>query len=197
MGQGLGAGFCTGAFGNLVLSTIPLEMSTRLGIQAATTGLGLGIDFASDVTAKTGTAVIDRAVVLNASDELRHVYSYYTRNDAHAVAKFVGQKHEWVVMESHTHKFYTVQKSPETGDVRIDFAKSLRHANDHGLRIARRPMMAGETRLHRADQEFDVSGDLQVAYVIAWLRKEDPRWAFSTENSRHFCTRLRFALNDF
>ena len=197
MGQGLSAGFCTGAFSNLVLTTIPLPMSTRLGLQVATTGLGLSIDLLSDLRARTGTVIIDRQVVLNATDEIRHVYSFYARNDAHPVGKLVAQKHEWVVLESFTHRFYTVQKAPATGDVRIDFAVSLRNANDHGLRIAGRPLMSGETRLHRADQEFDVSGDLQVAYVIAWLRKEDPRWAFSTENSRQFCTRLRFALNDF
>ncbi|EPY39169.1 hypothetical protein AGDE_04760 [Angomonas deanei] len=79
----------------------------------------------------------------------------------------------------------------------MDMRLSLRGANDLGLVAAGRPTQTGEIQLHRPDMEFDLPNDVQVAYMIAWLRKEDPRWALSTENSRQFTTKARYALNDF
>lgn len=73
---------------------------------------------------------------------------------------------------------------------------SFRAANDVGLIAAGRPTHTGEVRQHRADMEFDIPSDVQVTYVIAWLWKEDPRWVFSTDNSRRFTTRARYTLND-
>lgn len=197
MGQGLGSGFAAGAITNTLTFGLPFTIWDRLGIQFASVGAGLAVDLIGDLTAKTGTHVIDRSVILQASDNVRHVYSFYCRNDAHPIGKFIRQKHEWVVLESTMHKFLTVQKYPATGNVAIESWDSLRKANDCGLRAAKRPLMSGEIQLHRPEHDFDTVDDLQVAYVIAWLRKEDPRWAFSTENSRHFCTRLRWALIDF
>lgn len=197
MGQGLSCGAMAGIGTSAAISGV-VENGWIYGqVICATTAAGFAVDFISDATARVGKAEIERQVILNASDSLKHVYTYYARNDSHPVSRLVRQKHEWIVLESHTHKFYTVQKSPKTGDVLINYASTLRAANDAGLSAASRPLAMGEIRQHRQDMDFDVPEDLQVAYIIAWLRKEDPRWAFSTENSKHFTTRLRYALHDF
>ncbi len=197
MGQGLSAGAVTGVATDLIVSGTTLDVWTHVSTLAVFSALGLSVDLVSDLTAKHGSIVIPRAVLLNASDPLKHVHSFYCHNHANWFSRMVLQKHEWVILESTTGNFYTVQKVPSTGDVAIDVGNSLRAANDYGLRAAGRPLHAGETQQHRVDMDFDVNNELQVAYVIAWLRKEDPRWAFSTENSRQFTTRLRLALQDF
>jgi hypothetical protein len=195
MGQGVSAMAIVGIWSN-VLAGGALTWTGRGSVMLGAVVSGLAIDVASDATARVGKIDVPRAVVLSANDDLRFAYTFYATNEAHRFAKLVRQKHEWVVLESHTHKFYTVQKTP-TGDVTIGLTNSLRRANDLGLAAAQRPLSMGETQSFRADMHFDLPDDLQVAYVIAWLRKEDPRWAFSTENSKHFTTRLRYALNDF
>lgn len=197
MGQGLGGGTMVGAC--LSVATLPIHLSVadHLLILAAGSACGLGLDFTSDCLAKEGKIVIHRDVVLNAEDILRHVYTFYAPCQSNAMAKVFRQKHEWLVLESASRRFYTVQKSPETGNVLMDMRTSLRSANDIGLTAAGQPAHTGEIRQHRADMEFDIPNDVPVAYMIAWLRKEDPRWAFSTENSRQFTTRARYALNDF
>lgn len=179
--------------------TLPMQYSTAQYISMASAGVlgGLVIDFASDCVAKVGKPIIHREVVLNAPDILRHVSTFYATNHTNPVSKMLRQKHEWLILESHSNKFYVVQKDPATGNLLMDVRMSARTANDLGLAAAGQPTHTGEIRQHRADQEFDLPNDLQVAYVIAWLRKEDPRWSFSTENSRHFTTKLRAALNDF
>ncbi|KAF8288364.1 hypothetical protein TcG_08617 [Trypanosoma cruzi] len=197
MGQGLTCGATLGV--GLSLSALPARLSVtdHLGICAAVAGCGLCVDFVSDCCAKEGRVIIHRDVLLQAQDVLRHVSTFYTMCDSNPIARFFRQKHEWLVLESHGRRYYTVQKNPATGDVLMDVRNSLRAANDVGLSVAGRPIHTGEIRLHRVDLEFDLPNDLQVAYMIAWLRKEDPRWSFSTENSRHFTTRARYALNDF
>ena len=197
MGQGLSAGAVTGFCAQTCMTVFTGDFVAHAAVWGGCTAVGLTVDLASDMFAKTGKCVVERPVILDASDTLKHVYTYYARNDANTVSKLVGQKHEWIVIESHSKKFYTVQKLPRTGDVVIAQANSQRAACDLGLNAAARPLMTGETRQHRMDCDFDLPDDLQVAYVIAWLKKEDPRWAFSTENSRQFCMRLRYALNDF
>ena len=179
------------------LTGAKLKFATHAAIVASTTATGLLVDFASDLTARHGRVAIERDVILNAQDALRHCYSYYGRNTVHPVSKLLHQKHEWLVLESHSYKYYVVEKCPRTGDVAIAMRSTLRAANDVGLASAGLPIHTGETRLQRMDQDFDLPSDLQVAYVIAWLRKEDPRWALTTENSRHFAMRLRLALNDY
>ncbi len=173
------------------------SLAKHLSIIGAGTLAGLSVDFASDCSAKVGKPIIHRDVVLNATDILRHVSTFYAPCESVPVSRWMRQKHEWLLLESHTHKYYVVQKDPATGNLLMDMRLSPRTANDLGLAVAGRPTHTGEIRQHRADQEFDLPNDLQVAYVIAWLRKEDPRWSFSTENSRHFTTKLRAALNDF
>jgi hypothetical protein len=197
MGQGVSFGTIGGLATNMILSGVVESGTTHLQIFGAAAASGLAVDVLSDATARVGQVKVDREVVLNASDSLKHVYTYYTTNEAHPVAKLVRQKHEWLVLESHSLRYYTVQKWPGNGDVAIHVASTLRGANDWGLRAAKRPTATGETRQLRQDMDFAVPDDLQVAYIIAWLRKEDPRWAFSTENSKHFTTRLRYALHDF
>lgn len=197
MGQGLGFGLIGGTALSIVVVGAKLPVATHASIALGGTAAGLAIDLCSDIFAREGKCVIERDVVLNATDLLRHVSSFYCYTASHPVARLIKQKHEWLVLESHGGKFYTVQKSPKTGDVMIEMRNSLRTACNCGLEVAGRPSQTGEIRQRRMDQDFDLPNDLQVAYVIAWLRKEDPRWALSTENSRHFCSRLRFALNDF
>ena len=197
MGQGLGCGAAAGVVASLTQGPARISLANHVLIAAAGAGAGLCVDLASDINAKVGKVVVHREVVLQATDVLRHVYTFYSPCHSNPMSQRFRQKHEWCVLESHTHRFYTVQKWPASGDVTIDLRMSLRAANDVGLTAAGRPTMTGETKLPRPDCDFDLPNDLQVAYVIAWLRKEDPRWAFSTENSRHFTTRLRAALNDF
>jgi hypothetical protein len=197
MGQGLSAGACMGVAANLAASGMIETTVMRAQVFGASVLAGLAVDVTSDLTARKGKLDVEREVMLNASDSLKHVYSFYATNEAHPVAKLVRQKHEWLVLESHTHRFYTVQKWPASGDVAIHSSSTLRGACDWGLRAAQRPTHGGETRQHRDDMDFDVPDDLQVAYVIAWARKEDPRWSFSTENSKQFTMRLRYALHDF
>ncbi|KAG8347737.1 hypothetical protein TRVL_01423 [Trypanosoma vivax] len=183
----------------LSISALParVTLSDHLGICAAVSACGLAVDFASDCFAKEGRVIIHRDVLLKARDVLRHVSTFYSPCESNRASQLFRQKHEWVVLESHGQCYYVVQKNPATGDVLMDVRNSLRAANDVGLTVAGRPAHTGEIRHHRTDVEFDLPNDLQVAYVIAWLRKEDPRWAFSTENSRHFTNRLRYALMDF
>ncbi|KAH9578224.1 hypothetical protein LSM04_008521 [Trypanosoma melophagium] len=197
MGQGLTCGATLGTA--LSISALPARISlpSHLGICAAGAGCGLCIDFISDCCAKEGRVIIHRDVVLHAQDVLRHVSTFYTVCETNPVSKFFQQKHEWLVLESHGQRYYVLQKNPATGDVLMDVRNSLRGANDLGLKVAGRPMHTGEMRQHRVDCEFDLPNDLLVAYMIAWMRKEDPRWSFSTENCRHFTTRARYALNDF
>lgn len=185
--------------GGSAIAALPLHLGliNTISLVATTGGVGLAVDLASDFAAKEGKVVINREVVLNASDVLRHVQTFYTSTESNTVARIFRQKHEWLVLESHTHRYYTVQKNPANGDLLMDVRNSLRAANDVGLKVAGKPTMSGEIKQHRMDQQFDLPNDLQVAYVIAWLRKEDARWAFSTENCRHFTTKLRYALNDF
>ncbi|KEG10296.1 hypothetical protein DQ04_03921060 [Trypanosoma grayi] len=197
MGQGLTCGATLGAAASISALPIRLTVADHLSICAVGAGCGLCIDFISDCCAKEGRVVIHRDVVLQAQDVLRHVSTFYTTCESNHVARFFRQKHEWLVLESHGHRYYTVQKSPATGDILMDVRNSLRAANDLGLGVAGRPIHTGEVRQHRTDMEFDLPNDLQVAYMIAWLRKEDPRWSFSTENSRGFTTRARYALLDF
>lgn len=197
MGQGLGAGATAGALAAVASSPMQPGLLNQLGIASCGGLCGLAWDFVGDMFAREGKCIIHRDVVLNATDILRHCFTFYASSDTTFLAKVVPQKHEWVVLESHSLKYYIVQKNPFTGDIMMDMRTSMRTANDLGLRVAGKPTMSGETRQMRADMDFDLPNDLQVAYVIAWLRKEDPRWAFSTENSKHFTTKLRFALNDF
>jgi hypothetical protein len=197
MGQGLGCGTAAGVFTSLAIAPSGPSFQNQLMISAAGAGLGLCVDLVSDIHAKSGKVLVHKDVVLQASDVLRHVYTFYAPCETNPVSRIVRQKHEWCVLESHSHRFYTVQKWPKTGDVSIDLRMSLRTANDIGLTCAGRPTVTGEIKLATPDCDFDLPNDLQVAYIIAWLRKEDPRWGFSTENSRHFTTRLRTALNDF
>lgn len=196
MGQAASGGALIGAGLAVPVSSI-FTTSQTITMVGACCASGLAIDFASDVTAKHGKVVIDRDVVINATDALRHCSSYYCANRSNLFSKMIQQKHEWLVLQSESHRFYTVQKDPATGDVLLQVRSSLRAANDLGLKVAHQPLQTGEVRLHRADQDFDLPNDLMVAYVIAWARKEDPRWACTTENSKHFTARLRFALNDF
>ena len=197
MGQAVG--LCGSATCALSLGLFPAQLPFSKHMAIAGSGIvgGLAIDLASDLFAKHGKVVIEREVILNAQDVLKHCSSWYCTNDANPVSRFVQQKHEWLVLESEQRMFYAVQKNPGTGDVTIEVRNTLRAANDCGLRAAKRPLNTGEIRLHRMDHDFDLPDDLQVAYVIAWARKEDPRWGMTTENSKHFTYRLRFALNDF
>lgn len=197
MGQGVSAGSVLGVMGCGILTGVNPPVTTYAAVLASLAGTGLTVDFLSDVFAKTGKVRIERDVIVNAHDVVKHVYSYYTTNDNYLLTRLLQQKHEFVVLESHSHKYYTIQKCPKSGDVSMDMRGSLRAACDCGLTAANRPTHTGEIRMQRMDHDFDVSNELQVAYCIAWLRKEDPRWAFSTENSKHFAMRLRFALNDF
>jgi hypothetical protein len=174
-----------------------MSMTQTVAMAGGFAASGLAIDLASDVTAKHGKVTIDRDVVLNATDVLKHVSSYYTTVNSNAAGRMLRQKHEWIILQSEMRKFYTVQKNPATGDVLVQVRSNLRSANDLGLRVAGQPTQSGEIRLHRPDHDFDLPNDLQVAYLIAWARKEDPRWACTTENSKHLTQRLRFALNDF
>lgn len=197
MGQALGAGTLAGACISMASAPMKLSMANHLLILTSGAGAGLTIDFASDCFAKTGKVVIHRDVVLQAQDVLRHVYTFYAPCEANRASALIRQKHEWLVLESHRQRFYTVQKSPSTGNLHMDVRLSLRAANDLGLHMAKRPLHTGEVRQHRADMEFDLPNDVPVAYMIAWLRKEEPRWSLTTENSRHFTTKARYALNDF
>ncbi|GET93750.1 hypothetical protein, conserved [Leishmania tarentolae] len=197
MGQGLSGGAVLGTALSLAAVPARTSLANHALIVSTCAGIGLALDFTSDCLAKEGKVMIHRDVVLNAHDVLRHVYTFYAPCDSNAMAKMFRQKHEWLVLESHGRKFYIVQKCPGTGDVVMNMRLSLRAANDVGLAAAGRPTQTGEIQQHRADMEFDIPSDVQVAYMIAWLRKEDPRWAFSTENSRQFTTRARYALNDF
>ncbi|CCW63235.1 unnamed protein product [Phytomonas sp. EM1] len=197
MGQGLGGGTLIGSALSLAATPAHLTLANHLNIIATGAGLGLAVDFTSDCFAKEGKIVIHRDVVLNADDVLKHVYTFFAPCHSNRIAKLIHQKHEWLVLESHSRKFYTVQKSPENGNVMMNVRSSLRSANDVGLIVAGRPTQTGETRQHRRDMEFDIPSDVPVAYMIAWLRKEDPRWGFSTENSRQFVTRARLALIDY
>lgn len=197
MGQGLSTGAVTGFVAQCCMTAFTSDIVAHAAVWGGFSLAGVSVDFVSDALAKTGKCQIERPVLLNAADTLKHVSSFYARNEANILSRLVGQKHEWCVLESHTGKYYTVQKEPASGDVSIHLCKSMRQACDFGLRAANRPIMDGEIQLHRTDCNFDLPDDLQIAYVIAWLKKEDPRWAFSTENSRHFCLRLRLALNDF
>ena len=186
-----------GAGASMIAMPLKMGIANHCAVVGVVAGAGLGVDFFSDCTAKDGKVIVQRDVMLNAQDVIRHVSSYTCPCDANPTSRFFRQKHEWLILESESRKYYTVQKNPATGDLLLDVRSSVRNANDLGLKVAGRPTMGGETRLRRADHEFDLPNDLQVAYVIAWLRKEDPRWAFSTENSKHFTTKLRYALNDF
>lgn len=197
MGQGLGAGTVAGTALSMAVAPARTTVANHIFIIASGASLGLAVDFTSDCLAKQGKILIHRDVVLNAQDVIRHVYTFYAPCESNKISKLICQKHEWLVLESHGRRFYTVQKCPATGNVTIDLRMSLRAANDLGLIAAGRPTQTGEIRQHRADMEFDVPSDISVAYMIAWLRKEDPRWSFSTENSRHFTTRARYAINDF
>lgn len=183
----------------LSIASLPVRMSLvdHTFIIASAAACGLGADFLSDCLAKEGKIVIHRDVVLNAEDILRHVRTFYAPCHVNPVSKFLGQKHEWLVLESHTNRFYVLQKCPHKGNVTLDMRMSLRSANDVGLITAGRPTQTGEIEHHRSDMKFDVLSDVPVAYVIAWARKEDPRWSLSTENARHFTTRARYALNDY
>lgn len=197
MGQGLGGGFLAGTVLSLGVAPARMPLANHLLIIASGAGVGLTADFLGDCLAKEGKVSVHREVVLNAEDVVRHVYTFYAPCESNPLARWFRQKHEWLVLESHSRRFYTVQKWPGNGNVSIDVRRSLRSANDVGLTAAGRPTQTGELRQHRADMDFDVPNDVPIAYVIAWLRKEDPRWAFSTENSRQFTTRARYALNDY
>lgn len=197
MGQGLSGGLLLGAGASVIAMPMKLGIANHFAILGTVAGAGLSVDFLSDCTAKEGKVIVHRDVVINAQDVVRHVSSYSCPCVANTPSRLFHQKHEWLILESENNKFYTVQKNPATGDLLMDVRTSVRNANDLGLKAAGRPTMGGETRLRRADHEFDLPNDLQIAYVIAWMRKEDPRWAFSTENSKHFTTKLRYALNDF
>ncbi|CBH15860.1 uncharacterized protein TEOVI_000687800 [Trypanosoma equiperdum] len=197
MGQGLTGGAMAGAALSITALPLRLTLADHLGICGAATACGLALDFASDCCSKEGRVIIHRDVLLKAQDPLRHLSTFYTTCESNRMARLFRQKHEWVVLESHGQQYYVVQKNPATGDVLMDVRNSLRAANDVGLQVAGKPMHTGEIRQHRMETEFDLPSDLQVAYVIAWLRKEDPRWAFSTENSRQFTARVRYALMDF
>lgn len=197
MGQGLGAGALMGVGASMAVAPAQISFANHVLIATAGAGLGLSVDFISDCCAKNGKVVIHREVVLKAQDALRHVYTFYAPFEPLRFSSRIRQKHEWLVLESHSHRFYTVQKSPSTGNIHMDVRLSLRAANDLGLVIANRPTHTGEIRQHRADMDFDLPNDVPVAYMIAWLRKETPRWSLTTENSRHFTTKARYALNDF
>jgi hypothetical protein len=197
MGQGLGIGGAIGVFCSQAMTPHGIGLTKHISIAATGLFSGLAVDLASDIFAKEGKVIVERDVILNAHEVLRHCGSYYCESRANWMQALVRQKHEWVVLESETRRYYVVQKQPSTGDVTIDVRNTVRAANDVGLLAAKQPTGHGEIRLKRADQDFDLPNDLQVAYIIAWARKEDPRWAFSTENSRHMITRLRFALQDF
>lgn len=197
MGQGLGCGVLVGTAATMASAPLQMPITSHLMILAGSSAAGLAVDFTSDMLAREGKVVINREVVLNANDVVKHVYTFYCPCESNPLAKAFRQKHEWLVLESHERRFYTVQKAPATGNVCLDVRMSLRSANDLGLIAAGRPTQTGEIRQQRADMEFDLPNDVLVAYMIAWLRKEDPRWAFSTENSRHFTTRARYALHDF
>lgn len=197
MGQALGAGVLGGTCLSMAVAPAKLSMANHILIASCGAGAGLAVDFASDCLAKSGKVVIHRDVLLNAQDALRHVYTFYAPCEANKISALIRQKHEWLVLESHSRRFYTVQKSPANGNIHMDVRHSLRAANDLGLHVANRPQQTGEVRQHRADMEFDLPNDVPVAYMIAWLRKEEPRWSLTTENSRHFTTKARYALNDF
>lgn len=197
MGQALGAGSLVGMAASMAVAPAHLSLANHALIVSCGAGVGLATDFASDCFAKTGRIIIHRDVVLQAQDTLRHVYSFYAPCRANRFTSFIRQKHEWLVLESEKQLFYTVQKSPVNGDIYMDVRRSLRAANDLGLRVAQVPQHTGEVRQHRNDMEFDVPSDVPVAYMIAWLRKEEPRWSTTTENSRHFTSRARYAINDF
>eukprot|EP00796_Vickermania_ingenoplastis_P006645 gene6645-4764_t len=197
MGQGLGAGTLIGACASMAAAPAKLSAADHLLIASSGAAAGLATDFASDCFARQGKVIIQRDVLRRAQDVLRHVYTFYAPCEANKAAALLRQKHEWLVLESHSQCFYTVQKAPGTGNIHMDVRLSLRAANDLGLLIAKRPLQTGEVRQHRADMEFDLPSDVPVAYMIAWLRKEEPRWSLTTENSRHFATKVRYALNDF
>lgn len=186
-----------GTAASIVMLPASMTLANHIAVISGGAAAGLAFDFVGDCMAKEGKVIIHRDVMLNAEDILRHVYTFYAPCESNPVSKLVRQKHEWLVLESHGRRFYTVQKWPANGNVTMDQRTSLRAANDIGLTAAGRPTQTGEIRQHRADMEFDIPSDVPVAYMIAWLRKEDPRWAFSTENSRHFTTRARYALNDY
>nr|CCC93889.1 conserved hypothetical protein [Trypanosoma congolense IL3000] len=197
MGQGLTCGAMVGAAASVSALPVRLTMADHLGICAVGAACGLAVDFASDCLARDGRVIIHRDVLLKSNDVLRHASSFYAICESSPATRLLRQKHEWVVLESHKRQYYVVQKNPATGDVLMDVRNSLRAANDVGLQVAGRPLHTGETKQHRVDTDFDLPNDLQVAYMIAWLRKEDPRWAFSTDNSRQFASRVRYALMDF
>lgn len=198
MGQGLavGASMGTAAVAGLHAPMMWGFYECGLAMCAGSIG-GLAVDFLSDCAAKKGKVLIDRESVLAAQDDLAHVYSFYGTNGCYKITSAIKQKHEFLVLESKQRRYFCVQKCPKNGNLMLEMRSNLRQAIDCGLREANQPMLSGETRMKRRDQEFDLPDDLQLAYVIAWLRKEDPRWSFTTENSRHFAVKLRTALNDF
>ena len=198
MGQGLAHGAVIGVAGNFLVWNCLFLSWEAVGINILiSTAAGGAVDLISDMAAKEGRVVIEREVILRANENLKHVYSFYATNAVYPYSRLLRQKHEWVVLESESRRFITVHKNPANGNIELTARNSLRQANDVGLIVAHQPSTSGEIRLHRRDHEFDLADDLQLAYVIAWARKEDPRWSFTTENCRHFCTKLRTALNDF
>ena len=195
MGQALVVGAATGAIASLSIVPMKLSWTVYAGCFTSCCGAGLFADMMSDAFATEGKIRIEKEAVINASDVLEHVSSFYAPCNTHPISEFLGQKHEWLVLENSS-RFYTIQKH-SNGDISMDVRPSKRMAIDLGLKGAGRATLTGETELFTAHCKFDLPNDLQVAYLVAWLRKEDPRWSLTTENSKNFCYRLRKALNDF
>eukprot|EP00759_Apiculatamorpha_spiralis_P018612 PhF_6_TR24975/c0_g1_i1/m.34369 len=197
MGQGMSGGIMLTVATQVPLFTAQFPMVQCLAAGVTTLGCGLAADIVSDATAREGRVVIPDNVLINANDTILKLHTFYCDNKAHPVAKMVKFQHEWIVMESKQRAWYTIQKTPR-GDVRFERFRTLREACDAGLRAADRPIGSGEHKHIRTDTNFLVDAqDLQVAYIIAWARKEDPRWSLTTENARHFSTRFRYAVRDF
>ncbi len=198
MGTGLSVGATTGFLTGFSSIFVPDPTALRFAQYfALPTIAGMSVDLTSDLFARCGKVAIEREVVLRAAEPLSQLHSFYTQNDARFSTRLIRQKHEWIVVETMKQSFISCQKCPSSGDVLLQYHRSMREACDAGLRIAKRPIQTGEIRLQRPDQEFKVANDVQVAYLIAWVRKEDPRWALTTENSRQFCHRLRTAVTDY
>src|SRR3989338_8756280 len=116
MGQGLSTGAVGGFVAQACMTAFTSDIVAHAAVWGGFTVAGVSVDFLSDSLAKSGKVQIERQCLLNATDGLKHVSSFYARNDSNIVSKFVAQKHEWCVLESHTGKYYCVQKEPASGD---------------------------------------------------------------------------------